>query len=314
MRGFGGFSLFPPTIKTLLIINVAVFLVHHLFFGIYTIGGQPLEKYFMDYFALQPITGMDFLFGDGASFYPWQIITYQFMHAGLWHIFFNMFALWMFGSELENLWGGMRFLTYYLLCGIGAAVVQLFISPIFSHPAPTIGASGAVYGILLAFGLTFPDRPIFMFPFFIPIPAKFFVLIFAGIELLTGLTSTDGIAHFAHLGGAATGFLLLKFGDKLGIYKAIEKLFNKKSKYTQTFEQPDEKPKVYRVNWVTPEDEQKRSSSAREEETSDRSFNIGGEEITQNRIDEILDKISESGYQNLTEKEKRILNELSKKL
>ena len=217
MRGIGGFSMFPPTIKTLLIINVAVFLLHHLFFTSFTIGGQSLARYFIEYFALQPISGLENFFGSGASFYPWQIITYQFMHANLWHIFFNMFALWMFGSELENLWGGTRFLTYYLLCGIGAAIVQLFISPIFSDPAPTIGASGAVYGILLAFGLTFPDRPIFMFPFFIPIPAKFFVLIFAGIELLTGLTSTDGIAHFAHLGGAATGFLLLKFGDRLGI-------------------------------------------------------------------------------------------------
>lgn len=311
MRGFGRFSFFPPVLKALLIINIGVFILQWIFLELYTINGNSLNDYFMHYFALHPIGDESFL-GLG-NFYPWQLLTYQFMHSNLWHIGLNMFVLWMFGSELENLWGSRKFLIYYLLAGIGAGLVQLFISPIFTSTGPTIGASGSVYGILLAFGLTFPDRPIFLFPFFIPIPAKFFVLIFAGIELLLGFSGSDGVAHFAHLGGAATGFLLLKFGEKIGLYSFFDKILGKKKDDWQSEQSqpPEEEPaSVFRVSWQKPKS-QYQEKPKREDP---RSLNIDGEEITQAKIDEILDKISESGYQSLSEREKKILFELSQKL
>ncbi|MCI0472349.1 MAG: rhomboid family intramembrane serine protease, partial [Ignavibacteria bacterium] len=148
---------------------------------------------------------------------------------------------------------------------------------------------------------------IFMFPFFIPIPAKFFVLIYAGIALLMGFSSSgDSVAHFAHLGGAATGFLLIKFGDAAGIFRLSEKLFAKKSKQDVYGNYSPEEPKVYKPNWFKKEPEKKSEQPSK--------FNINGEEITQAKIDEILDKISASGYQNLTDREKHILFELSQKI
>ncbi|MFN3306546.1 MAG: rhomboid family intramembrane serine protease, partial [Candidatus Kapaibacteriota bacterium] len=140
-------------------------------------------------------------------------------------MFFNLFALWMFGVELETIWGSRKFLTFYILSGVGAGLFQLFIAPLFSEPLPTIGASGAVFGVLAAFGFTFPNRPVFMFPIFIPIPAKFFVIFYAGLAFLLGVTGSAGnVAHIAHLGGAFTGFILFKFGDQLGIYRLINRL------------------------------------------------------------------------------------------
>ena len=320
-----GISLLPPVLKTLIIINVAVFLLQYIFLDFFTIGGANLGNIFFKYFALWPVSdGSNFaLWGSDTYFYVWQLISYQFMHGGLWHILLNMFILWMFGSELENLWGSAKFLGYYLIAGIGAGLAQLFIAPIFASAGPTVGASGSVYGLLLAFGLTFPDRPVFMFPFFIPIPAKFLILIFLGMELLLGFSGGDGVAHLAHLGGAATGFLLLKFGDKLGIYELIEKIFKKsqsrsgdnkwrKTNYSEPEERYDSGARVYKVNWQKKEESSR--SYQNEQNTNYSKMNIDGEEITQAKIDEILDKISETGYQNLNEHEKKILFELSKKL
>lgn len=304
MGGLGRFSLFPPVIKSLIIINVIVFIIDKLFFSIYHIGSYSLEDIWITYFYLQPI---------GSGFYVWQLLTYQFIHGNIWHIFFNLLALWMFGAELESLWGSRKFILYYLLCGIGAGLTQLYIAPLISGTGPTIGASGAIYGVLLAFGLTFPDRPIFMFPFFIPIPAKFFVIIYAVLELLMGFSSSGGgVAHFAHLGGAATGFLLFKFGDKIGIYNFVNRLFRKKTYTTYSGYSTYREPEIYKVNWETPQ--QKPQPRQPEERKSAGGLNVNGEEITQAKIDEILDKITESGYQNLTDREKRILFELSQKL
>lgn len=299
-------SLMPPVIKSLIIINIIVFVAEHLLFGVYHIDGVSLRAYFFRFFALWPIEN---------GFYPWQVVSYQFMHGGLAHIFLNLFALWMFGMELETRWGSKRFLTFYLVCGVGAAITQLFIAPMFSQAAPTIGASGSVYGVLLAFGLTFPNRPIMMFPFFIPIPAKFFVIIFAGIALISGFSSAgDGVAHFAHLGGALTGFIFLKFGTMLK--------FKKSSSSSQFFANESDEPNVvYRYqakkqaqsqpfSWFA----QQASQSQQEPQRKSSSFVVDNEEIKQTVIDEILDKISMSGYESLTDREKRILFELSQKL
>jgi hypothetical protein len=221
----------------------------------------------------------------------------------------------MFGIELENNWGSTKFLEFYLLSGIGAGLTQLIIPFVIpGYPgAPTIGASGAVYGVLLAFGFSYPDRPIFMFPFFIPIPAKFFVLLYTGLALIMGISSSsaDNIAHFAHLGGALTGFILFKFGDRLRIYAFFERFAKRKSSQSYFTEKKPKFTNIYEIK-----NQQQRTYNTYSEPTT-RSSNsrfINGEEITQARIDEILDKISNQGWQNLTEKEKQILFELSQKL
>ncbi len=306
MSALTKFSLFPPVIKALMVINLSVFIFKLLFVGIYYVGSTSLSSYFIEYLYLHPV--------DDGSFYIWQLITYQFIHGGFMHIFFNLFALWMFGVELENLWGGSKFLAFYLLSGIGAGLTQLYIAPLFGTPALTIGASGAVFGVLVAFGMTNPNRPIFMFPFFIPIPAKYFVIIYAGIELLMGFGSTDNIAHFAHLGGAATGYILFKFADKWGIYRFFDNLFKKK----QTYVEPDYHNKVYSMDYQQryKERSNQQTTEANNYTSSSKTkrFIVDDEEITQGQINTILDKISASGYQNLSEKEKKILLELSQRL
>lgn len=314
--GMGGsrrFSLFPPVIKGLLIANIAVFLVQLLLGGL-SYEGAPLSSFFNEYFALWPL-GSDKL-------YPWQLVSYQFMHGNTMHLLFNMFALWMFGVELESAWGAKRFSIYYLLSGIGAGVVHLAVSfALGASNVYTVGASGSIFGVLLAFGLTFPHRPIIMFPIFFPIPARIFVLIYAGIDLVLGFTRSDsGVAHFAHLGGALTGFLLLKFGDKAGVYAFFDKviaLFGNRS-YSASVPR---KRKIYRVDtetresastpqWFrTPSPEE---SSAAQASSNERLFEPT-KEITQEQIDQILDKISRYGYNSLTDAEKAILYEASKK-
>lgn len=303
-NGFGGFGLFPPVIKSLIIINVIVFLFDAFFLGIYHIDNVPLSHYFGKYFYLHPLE--DGMFG------VWQLFTYQFIHGGIWHLFFNLFALWMFGVELESIWGSRKFLTFYLLSGIGAGLFQLFIAPLFSEPLPTIGASGAVFGVLVAFGFTFPDRPVFMFPIFIPIPAKFFVIIYAGLAFLLGVTGSAGnVAHIAHLGGAFTGFLLLKFGDQIGIYRLINKISRPRSQYSQPYV-------IYTRHFpkqetIAEDDFEIYAEDSRTKKKRDQ-FTVEGEEVTQEVIDRILDKIAERGYQGLSEREKKILIELSKRL
>ena len=150
---FGGFQYFPPVIKTLLISNVAVFFLSNIF-SLFRLYDVPLSVFIHAYLPLYPI-------GEGFHFF--QLFTYMFMHGGIMHLLFNMFALWMFGMELENTWGSKKFLYYYMLCGVGAGISNLLVSPLFGVSAPTVGASGAVYGILLAFGMMFPDRPIFVY-------------------------------------------------------------------------------------------------------------------------------------------------------
>jgi membrane associated rhomboid family serine protease len=138
----------------------------------------------------------------------WQVVTYMFLHGGFFHILLNMFALWMFGSDLERVWGTRRFIIYYFFTGIGAGLMTVLLTPHGS--VPTIGASGAVYGILLAYALLFPERRVLLY-FLIPIPVRIFVLMFGGIELLNAITQPgDSIAHVAHLGGLAFGWIFMR--------------------------------------------------------------------------------------------------------
>ena len=212
----------PPITKNLLIINVLCY------FGIIV-----ARRYGLD---LDSVLGLHFFLASDFKLY--QLFTYMFMQANLEHIFFNMFAVWMFGRTLEMVFGSKRFLTYYLVCGIGAGIVQEVIQYVFYatelvrydsvnigveivpmaeylNMMTTVGASGAVYGILLAFGMLFPNSQMFVFPLPFPIKAKFFVIGYAVIELFLGLGQTgDGVAHFAHLGGMIFGFLLIMYWRK----------------------------------------------------------------------------------------------------
>ena len=187
-------SAIPNVIFALLIINGVVFALQQL-----------SPRFLMINFALWPVGPAN------SPFMPWQLLTYGFLHGNLMHIAFNMFALWMFGRELELMMGPRRFITYFLTCVIGAGIVQLIVANFQGGLYPTVGASGGVFGILLAYGLAFPNRTIMlMFPP-IPMKAKYFVLVFGLLELYLGLSgNAPGVANFAHLGGMLFGFLLLR--------------------------------------------------------------------------------------------------------
>ena len=210
----------PPVTKNLLIINVLCWM-----------GTVALSKYGID---IEHIFGLHFFMAP--SFRIWQPITYMFLHDGFQHIFFNMFAVWMFGRIMEVQWGEKRFLTFYLLCGLGAALSQEICQfvhyelALASYDAVnvggitvpmtayldtilTVGASGAVYGILLGYGVTFPNNELFIIPIPVPIKAKWLVTAYVVLELALGLrnSAADNVAHFAHLGGMLAGFLIILY-------------------------------------------------------------------------------------------------------
>ncbi|HPH32405.1 MAG TPA: rhomboid family intramembrane serine protease [Chitinophagaceae bacterium] len=216
---------FPPVVKNLMIINVLVFLTQN-------IVGQREEGLVENWFALHDL--------HSEFFKPHQLITHMFMHGSFAHLFFNMFGLWMFGAAIEHRYGAKRFLQFYIISGLGAAVLHMGIlylemepimdifrrlpmeeqlelieSPSFKVNVATLGASGAVFGCLAAFGYLYPNS-IIMINFLLPMKAKWLVLIYAGMELLLAFRNSAGdtVAHFAHLGGALTGFLLVYFWNK----------------------------------------------------------------------------------------------------
>ena len=233
----GRISNTPPVVKNLLIINVVMFLGSIIFQRFLNINLNALLGLF--YFQ-SPLFG------------PWQIVTHMFMHGGIAHIFFNMWALWIFGKTLESVWGSKRFLIYYLVTGLGAALIHSLVLYIQYAPdvamlktaysvdrintrllseilrpgnqfyelglalrTPTVGASGAVYGVLLAFGMLFPNTPLFIIPIPFPIKAKWLVIGFGALELFLGISQTgDNIAHFAHLGGMIFGFVLIRYWNR----------------------------------------------------------------------------------------------------
>jgi len=216
---------FPPVVKNLIIINALVFVAQM------TLGGEK-DHTINNLFALHDV--------HSVFFQPHQLITHMFMHGGLEHLFFNMFALWMFGALLENYWGAKRFLQFYLITGLGAALchlgvlylemepvmeqfrrlsgnmqIELLRDPQFKINVPTVGASGAVFGCLAAFGYLFPNSLIYVY-FLIPMKAKWFVIIYGALELWLGFRNSagDNVAHFAHLGGAITGLIIVYIWNK----------------------------------------------------------------------------------------------------
>ena len=297
----------PPITKNLLIINVLAFFATWVF-----------EKQGLD---LTATVGLHFFMAKDFSFY--QLVTYLFMHGSFMHLFFNMFAVWMFGTVMERVWGPKRFLIYYLVCGIGAGIIQEGVQYInyanenlaaydfvmtssgritteaYLNLWTTVGASGAVYAILLAFGMTFPNERMFIIPFPFPIKAKWLIGGYIVIEVWSALnTPGDGIAHMAHLGGMLFGFLLIRYWRK---HPNIEQRFNGQNGFFQQMKKQYENKRRntfhYQPSTETPrweEHKEKEEDSARQAE-----------------IDAILDKIRKSGYDSLTKEKKKKLFEQS---
>jgi len=289
-----GFSILPTVVKNLLIIN-----------GIFFLATITMD--YVWHIDLAQYLGLHYI---GASdFRPYQFVTYMFMHGSFAHLFFNMFALWMFGNAIENAWGSKRFLIYYMVCGLGAGVVQEIVQYIqyadafvgydnvrisanqivtvaeYLNMLTTVGASGAVYGILLAFGMTWPNSRIYIY-FAIPIKAKWFVIIYGVLELFSGFRGVDNVAHFAHLGGMIFGLLLILYWRR-NEFNWIPKFKIKRNKnYSDDY------------NYNRPKSD--------EQYNRERADN-------QKKIDEILDKISKNGYESLTKEEKDFLFKQSKK-
>ena len=190
---YGGF---PDGVKWLIVSNTIVFLIYYL-------AGFAGQGHLKTIFALSAEAAVH-------NFFVWQVVTYLFLHGGFTHLLFNMLALWMFGTPIERDWGTRRFLKFYFLCGIAAGVCVLAVNmPVGDWNTPTLGASGAVLGILVAFGVLYPDATVLM-GFLFPIRAKYMVMIYAGIELVTTFGPNTGVSTVAHLGGMAFGYLYLK--------------------------------------------------------------------------------------------------------
>jgi membrane associated rhomboid family serine protease len=266
--GFGRPS--SSTIKLLLIANAAVF-------GLQLLMSRGAEFTFLRSFGLVPTLAI-------GQLHIWQFFTYMFIHGGFFHLFLNMFALWMFGSEIESIWGRRSFLTYYIVCGLGGGLTYALLS--WNSQVPLVGASGAIFGLLLAFGLMFPERRIYLY-FLFPIKAKYFVLLFGLFELIAVTQQrADGIGHLAHLGGMVVGYLFLKGGMRLPRFGGgSDRLRSAIHRYRMKS----------RMRVVRPEDD---PSGPRSEE---------------DRINEILEKISREGLQSLTEEEQEILRRASRR-
>ena len=300
----------PTMTKNLLIVNFLAF-----------VATWVLQLRGIDLTAL---LGLHFFLAS--DFHVYQFVTYMFLHGGLTHIFFNMFALWMFGSVIERVWGPKKFIFYYITCGIGAGVMQELVqygnyvvegiaayqyvnaggvqmtTDAYINLWTTIGASGAVYAILLAFVMIFPNERLFIIPFPFPIKAKWLVVGYIAIELFSAMSAPgDGVAHMAHLGGMLFGFLLIRYWQKhpdssqrFGRSRGQEFFDNMKRKYDQRQQHSHMKAEHTDPRRETDEEYNARKHRNQEE------------------IDAILDKIRKSGYDSLTKEEKQKLFEQSR--
>ena len=301
----------PPITRYLIIANVAVFFICLLF--------APVQKFLIDEGALYPV----FYNANGTlhfnlHFKLWQLVSYMFLHANLPHIFFNMYSLWMFGGVIERTLGRNRFLVFYFISGIGAGLCQILMQLFTadSDLAATIGASGACYGILLAFGLLYPNQKIYLLIPPIPIKAKWLVIGYAILEAYLAFNTNSNIAHLAHLGGMLFGLLCLynwrlwplsKYGfDRWDRMYVEEKKLNMFQRLWRDFKglfhfRRRPKMKVYKSSQYGRSASQSAQNAAANSPTPPRS----PEE--QARIDAILEKVRRSGYASLTADEKRIL-------
>lgn len=309
------FRQIPPITKNLLIINVLAYLAAVVMKG----SGIDFNEIF----------GLHFFMAD--NFHLYQLVTYMFMHGGVTHLFFNMFALWMFGCVIEQTWGSRRFLWYILACGVGAGLFQeaaqfvqyaveglaafnmvnvggmIIPTSEYLNMWVTVGFSGAVYGILLGFGMTYPEERIFIFPLPVPIKGKWFVMLYAAIELFSALsTSSDGVAHIAHLGGMAVGYIIIRHWRQQYERRQRASSFNGWETWDgyeiRTRESLKEKISAW---WKRNMQGGKRHYN--QESHYDKAEKNRKEQEEQEEMDRILEKIKRSGYDSLTDEERRKL-------
>ena len=309
------FRQIPPITKNLLIINVLAYLAAVVMKG----SGIDFNEIF----------GLHFFMAD--NFHLYQLVTYMFMHGGVTHLFFNMFALWMFGCVIEQTWGSRRFLWYILACGVGAGLFQeaaqfvqyaveglaaynmvnvggmIIPTSEYLNMWVTVGFSGAVYGILLGFGMTYPEERIFIFPLPVPIKGKWFVMLYAAIELFSALsTSSDGVAHIAHLGGMAVGYIIIRHWRQQYERRQRASSFNGWETWDgyeiRTRESLKDKISAW---WKRNMQGEKRHYN--QESHYDKAEKNRKEQEEQEEMDRILEKIKRSGYDSLTDEERRKL-------
>ena len=306
----------PPITRNLLIANVVCYLLQLL------AGSLRID--------LTDLLGLHFVLAD--DFRVWQLVSYMFLHGSLTHLFFNMFSLWMFGGLIERTLGAKRFLTYWMVCGIGAGICQefwqtgqYFMEGLNNYPMvntgtaiipmgdylnlwTTIGASGACYGVLLAFGMLFPNERIMLLLPPIPMKAKYFVAGYAAIELISAYASNDNVAHFAHLGGMLFGWLLLRY------WRTSRNRRPAANGWTR-WNEPPRTPSLWEQitsrlrNRRTEQPGNARHTATRQ---NDYDYNIRRRQEEQ-RMDELLDKIRQSGYDSLTQEEKQELFRISRR-
>ena len=313
----------PVVTKNLLIINILVFI------ATYVVRGMNID--------LNDIFGLHFFLAS--DFRIWQFFTYMFMHGGFTHILMNMFMLWMFGMVVENVWGPKKFLFYYIVCGVGAGLCQelaqygtylveglanfdsvrvgttVLPMDVYLNMMNTVGASGAIYGVLLAFGMLFPEERMFIIPIPIPIKAKWIVMGSIVVELFSAIgTSNDGVAHLAHLGGMLFGFILIRYWKKhpysgygdFGMNRGHQFFDRMKN----TWEQRGGRDTRNATNGNS-ESWSNTSQSNNANNRSDWDYNAQKKQ-QQEEVDRILDKIRKSGYDSLTKDEKQKLFDSSK--
>ena len=269
------FQNIPAVTRNLLIINFVCFLAQML------IG--PSNPYQLD--LLSQWGGLRFFLDP--DFHVLQLFTYMFLHGGFWHLFGNMFALWMFGRIIEQVWGPKKFLFYYIYCGVGAGLTQEVLQLFTASAGVTIGASGAIFGILLAFGMIFPNERLFIIPIPVPIKAKWFVIFYAALELFLGFNAghsgSDNVAHMAHIGGMLFGLMLILY-----------------------WRRQEQRPHVY----TRPRNQEVNFNQTATRQ-DDMEYNAR-KRAMQEEVDAILDKIRKSGYDSLTKEEKQRLFEASR--
>ena len=259
--GFGGFAL-TPWVKRLIIANIAVFIL------------TAVSPFVTPYLAFAP---------NEVLFRPWTLVTYMFVHGGFWHLFFNLLSLFFFGPPIEARWGSREFIKYYFICGLGGALLSF----VFAFNSAVVGASAAVYGVMLAFAMVYPDMPIYIYAIF-PVKAKWLIAVMVIFSLFSAFGGGgDGVAHFAHLGGFAAGYLYLKLDFRGG--SAIKK-----------FKRMVNKPKLTVVAGgpSTP------AAPRQPRRVDDRNYDD---------VDKVLDKISTQGMASLTPEERKLLDDVSRK-
>jgi rhomboid family protein len=313
----------PVVTKNLLIINILVFI------ATYVVRGMNID--------LNDILGLHFFLAS--DFRIWQFFTYMFMHGGFTHILMNMFMLWMFGMVVENVWGPRKFLFYYIVCGVGAGLCQelaqyatylveglanfdsvrvgttVLPMDVYLNMMNTVGASGAIYGVLLAFGMLFPEERMFIIPIPVPIKAKWIIMGSIVVELFSAIgTSNDGVAHLAHLGGMLFGFILIRYWKKhpysgygdFGMNRGHQFFDRMKNSWEQRGGRDTRNATNGNSGaWTNT------SQSSDANNRSDWDYNAHKKQ-QQEEVDRILDKIRKSGYDSLTKDEKQKLFDSSK--